>query len=126
MKDKKIDFINIFLLIILCTIFIFSFSCDKNQNKKTETPQIFTLEGKEMEVIGLIEKYYNENWGLDTYSIVENPESKSRKTYIFLDLSKDEKELLQKYLGKIIKVRLLILEEISPWTFKTKFIKIIE
>ena len=54
MKDKNIDFINIFLLIILCTILIFSFSCDKNQNKKTETPQIFTLEGKEMEVIGLI------------------------------------------------------------------------
>ncbi|MCX8058649.1 MAG: hypothetical protein N3A58_04475 [Spirochaetes bacterium] len=119
-KNNSMLNIVISLFIFLSSSFL-TVSCTKNNT--SNGPKEFTYEGKEMEIKGLVEKYENES--LKTFSIVENPESKSRKTYILIGLNDKEYKELSKYLNQIIKVKLKIIQQISPWTFKAKLIKIL-
>lgn len=122
-KNNSFKDFSILISIILLLFFITISSCTKN--KSSNGPKEFSYEGKEMEISGLIETYENDSWNLKTFAIVENPESKSRKTYIFINLTDKQYNELKNYLNKIIKVKLKVIEEISPWTFKAILIKIL-
>jgi len=119
MNKKRI--LICFTLFLFAFIFFISANCSSS-NHAAKDPQVLSTAGQEIDLTGLLE-IQTEN-GLKNYIIIENPDSKSRKSYILVDLTDNQMIQLDELENQIITAHIKIIEEISPWLFKANLISI--
>ena len=109
------------IFFLICSLF-FTFSCNSNKNvSNSEASNPQELKQGEIIIEGLIEIATNEN-NETIYSVIVNPDSKSRKTYIIENIDNDSSLIFIEKNGEFVKIRIKIIEEKSPWFFIAEFI----